>query len=111
MVQNEFTQPPTFVLGSLLSPQLSAPCPYLFALTSLPLPLCSLPLPLCLPIDAVPVVAADGFEVAEAARLIFFRRRHDEFSSSHLVEKFPNARNHIITNLLPLIIGNDTAQS
>src|SRR5882672_8104663 len=63
-----------------------------------------------LPINPVTVVAADGFEVAKPARLIFLRRIHAKLPGAHVIEKVPNLRDHVITYLLPLVVADNPAR-
>src|SRR5260370_33585742 len=62
---------------------------------------------LFLSFNPIPIVATDGSEVAEPARLLLLGRIHTVMSCTHLIEKVPNLRDYVSANLLPLIIAHN----
>src|SRR5215212_3965534 len=59
---------------------------------------------LLLPINPIAVVATEGAVITKAARLQALRRVNDETSGADTVEKFPNTRDYLLANSLPVFI-------
>src|ERR1700752_4350877 len=62
---------------------------------------------LLLSFNAIAVVPADGAVVAKAARLQTFRWVNTKITRSHPIEKLPNLRDDLRTNLLPILVRKE----